>query len=308
MARQNREISVFSLSAVDLFANIGSVFLILTMIIIPNVTKKEAKESKDLVKVENLEKVLNEKDSLKKKVDESTKELNEVKNELKELKEKLLENSPEEIDKMKDEIKKAKNMKLELERLKKELVAKENEIAKLMKKDDQKQNVFDLEAKERKLMNDNKRLEFQVNNLEEKIRSLEKKLSKSGTSEEFMAIVIRWPTQKHDIDLIVKDPNGKIFNFKNRKYSSYPGNFMLDSRFGPGAEVWQTERLFPGIYTITFEFYNPYGNAEPVTIDGTVFSNKSTIHFPSVILNYPSSRNAHFKLRVSNEKEISIVK
>jgi len=60
----------------------------------------------------------------------------------------------------------------------------------------------------------------------------------------FLAFVMSWGTRNQDIDLIVTDPKGHIFNFKNRQYKNVPGFLVLDTRQGPGVEIWQSAGYF----------------------------------------------------------------
>lgn len=123
----------------------------------------------------------------------------------------------------------------------------------------------------------------------------------------FAAVVITWPTQNHDIDLIVTDPEGRVYNYKNRSFDKHPGQFVLDTRRGPGAEMWQTDRLLPGVYQIKYLFYNTYGNSAPAPVSGSVYSQGGIFELPKVDLNFGAKREQVYKITISKKGEVKIV-
>jgi uncharacterized protein YfaP (DUF2135 family) len=110
--------------------------------------------------------------------------------------------------------------------------------------------------------------------------------------------MMKWSTNDQDVDLKVTDPTGKRFDFKHRKYSGHPGVFVLDTRRGPGMELWQADKIIPGTYQITYQFYNEYGNNSPCPVTGTLFSPKGSIDLPTVTLNTGGKREASFRIQV----------
>ncbi len=113
----------------------------------------------------------------------------------------------------------------------------------------------------------------------------------------FVAFVMSWDTRDHDVDLVVEDPNKRSFDFKKRSHKSHPGLLVLDTRQGPGVEIWQADKIIPGVYTFNYLFYNSYGNPKPCTLTGTLFTSKGAIKMPSVTLD--TTKNKSIKLRVS---------
>jgi len=124
-----------------------------------------------------------------------------------------------------------------------------------------------------------------IENLSRQLTSLEESNNKSN----FLAFVMSWSNPKQDIDLYVTDPSGRTFDFKNRNYKDHPGFLVLDTRQGPGVEVWQSDRIVPGVYSFRYFFYNAYGNTDPCSIQGTLFTSKGQVSLPLVTLN-PQSK------------------
>ncbi|MBN8537712.1 MAG: hypothetical protein J0M15_11720 [Deltaproteobacteria bacterium] len=157
-------------------------------------------------------------------------------------------------------------------KLKKVIQKKEEDIKKMASRDDFKKEYEHEKDKNQAL--DQRNLE-----LMEKIKSLENKGS-------FLAIILNWFTTEHDLDLTITDPNGKKFNFKSKQYPNYPGKMVLDTRRGPGAEIWQADKIIPGTYKAEISFYNQYGNPAPAEGKLVIFSPKGNVEVPNLKLDF----------------------
>jgi flagellar motor protein MotB len=162
------------------------------------------------------------------------------------------------------------------------------------------------EAELQNLTSQKTALEKRVSDQAAQIQQLEKQSARAAGGA-FAAVVISWPTQNHDIDLIVTDPEGKSYNYKHRAFDQHPGKFVLDTRRGPGAEMWQTDRILPGIYQIKYLFYNTYGNNDPAPVSGSIYSQGGIFDLPKVELNFNTKREQTFKLKISDKGEVQIV-
>lgn len=154
-----------------------------------------------------------------------------------------------------------------------------------------------LEASKEQLEKNNKLLEA----------NLKKAESAGGAQKAFLAVFISWSTRDHDIDLVVKDPSGKKFDFKNRKHGSHPGYFALDTRRGPGAELWQSDRIVPGTYTATYSFYNQYGNTEPAKVSGTIYSAKGSFEITAVQMDVGSKKEYLIQFDVKEDGSVNVL-
>jgi uncharacterized protein YfaP (DUF2135 family) len=117
---------------------------------------------------------------------------------------------------------------------------------------------------------------------------------------------MRWPTMNHDIDLVVTDPNGVTFNYKHRKKENYPGLFALDTRQGPGAEIWQSDQAIPGTYSVQYVFYNQYGNKEAAPISGSIMTSKGAFEVPVVTLRFEDKKTATFTFSVDKNGKVTL--
>ena len=79
--------------------------------------------------------------------------------------------------------------------------------------------------------------------------------------------------EKHDLDLRITTPSKKTFSFNKRKITSEPGAFVLDSRYGPGVEMWRSENFTPGRYKAKVSLYNKNGNTMNPKLQLNVLTN-----------------------------------
>lgn len=129
-----------------------------------------------------------------------------------------------------------------------------------------------------------------------------------GKGQDFMAFFINWPTKDHDVDLTIVDPSGKTFDFKRREYKGQPGLFALDTRRGPGVELWQSKNIVPGKYKATYQMYNDYGNAEAAPVSAVILTPKGSFELPLVNLSTSGTRRVTVDFEVDKAGGIKINK
>jgi flagellar motor protein MotB len=139
----------------------------------------------------------------------------------------------------------------------------------------------------------------------QKITELEQLLQDLRTRNYMMAY-IKWDTEKHDIDMTVKDPAGHLFNYKNRSFVNVAGNLILDSRYGPGAEVWNSNKLEAGIYEITASLYNQFGNPNDAVLTGSIITAYGVLELPKAYLNMKDNPSFVYKVQVTAEGKLSL--
>jgi chemotaxis protein histidine kinase CheA len=275
--------------------------------------------------VENLQKDVADKKDLLAQKEKLEKELVELNNAKVIAENKAEENSKKQTTKSeKEKIQKEKIQSLveQLKKVKEQVKDQEREVQQKIK--EQKDIISDLKkelkASERqmasvdpdeipKLKDKLQEMQAQNKELEQKLKEAKKDNEKSGntSSQAFLAVFINWSTKDHDIDLVIKDPSGKEFNFKKRKYPSHPGFFALDTRRGPGAELWQSDRIIPGKYTAIYSFYNQYGNTEVAKVSGTIYSPKGSFEIQPVEMDINNKKKYEISFDVNGEGDVKIL-
>lgn len=309
--RKNREINVFSTSAIDLFASALGVFIILVMVLFPyfgkryKLTPQKITPTKTNVSPEKLIEQITE---LKQVSAALQTDLEERETIIKSM-----------TTKMEEQESKASVMEAEINRLK-ELTKPKNVVNAPMPEvnntEQLQEKVFELEqqmtvaerakqALQQQVVESEKtkeNLQQQIQELQQQVQQQQAKSEDDGEkSSNFMAVIIQWPSLKHDVDLEVQSPSGKKYNFKKRKYKGNPAQFTLDSRTGPGSEVWQTSELEEGTYKVRYNFYNHYGNKENAKVDARVFTKKGAYKIPTQTLEFPKKRKYEFQFTVNED-------
>lgn len=123
--------------------------------------------------------------------------------------------------------------------------------------------------------------------------------------KKIMVISTTWETEKHDVDLVIVDPNGFRYTFKNKRSPSSVGALEIDSRYGPGLELWRTQDLKPGKYKILVKLYNQFGNAKDAVVKTQIVTNVSSIDLPEAVLNN-ASKEKTYNVNVDEQGTISV--
>ena len=216
-------------------------------------------------------------------LEKNKRELEKAKESENTLKTKLVEIERQLEDRKKD--------KVQIEELQKRIVAQTAEIEKLTVPPPPTKVQEDKTPELQKIV---KQQERRIEKLEGEL----KEAKEAATTSSFLAFVMSWSTRSHDLDLKVEDPEGKTFDFKHRKHGSHPGLFVLDTREGPGAEIWQADKILVGTYKFTFTFYSQHGNPEPCVISARLFSPQGGVEIPIIKLDGTAQRNHTAKIRI----------
>ncbi len=164
----------------------------------------------------------------------------------------------------------------------------------------------ELKAQLASLSKDKQDLQLKYVELNSKLSKEIDKNKANQTKQAFMAFTINWSTRDHDIDLTIEDPNGQKFDFKKRSFQGHPGLFALDTRRGPGVELWQTERIIPGKYKATYYFFNQYGNISSAKISGTIFTPKGSFEIPLVEMDLSKNRKFEVVFEVEKDGQVNL--
>ncbi|OFZ16802.1 MAG: hypothetical protein A2Z20_02065 [Bdellovibrionales bacterium RBG_16_40_8] len=232
--------------------------------------------------------------------------------------------SPEDIKKMQESIEqkfssvKVKSSENQESGAKEKIASLQEEIAKLKEKNEImsekiSRNIASLELQPNLQSSQANEVKKKDSELVEKgqiIDELKKQneelANKLSSYKNFFAIIINWSTSDHDIDFSVTDPAGHNFDFKHRSFDGVPGAFALDTRRGPGTEVWQAEDLMSGEYKAEIKFYNQNGNTQNAKVKMIIFSTRGKLEVPEFEMDFKSSRNKTILFTVNEEGRVSL--
>lgn len=237
MKKKNRDINIFSMSALDLFASAMGAFLLISVMALPYYLKVDP----DLVK-----------------------QAQEA-----EAKAKQAEQQRQECANKRAECEEAKSQcETEKAKLKAQNQSLSEENAQL------KSNQGSCEEEKRKL-------EAENNALKDKNEEYQKRLRKS-----FCVITIQWESSDlTDIDLHIIDPKKREYYYKKREYDSKASLTVDSVDTTQGTEVWVNKELQPGKYKIGYVYFKAKNGVVPVTVKGSVLTNKLTGDLPTKKLN-----------------------
>ena len=84
----------------------------------------------------------------------------------------------------------------------------------------------------------------------------------------FALVIMSWST-RDDVDLHVVDPQGREFFFNNKRMPGTPAALEEDNIQGPGNEVWLHPSATPGRYRICYKLYS-HRTRRPLPVRGSV--------------------------------------
>lgn len=224
--------------------------------------------------------------------------------------EKLLDKNKQmakDLQKSQEEIEKKKDLTV-TETEKKQLEVKIAELEKRMQEQQtiEKQQSAKVEEQKRQIASvqeqntviqsvtlENKKIKEELEKTQKKQKELVEKMKDMVPKEDkkvvenpnnFLMISTTWATEKHDIDLEIVDTNNKKFNFKKKSYGGIDGQFEIDSRYGPGLEMWKTPKLQPGQYKVKVTLYNSNGNDAPAEVQTSLITVTENVKLPRITL------------------------
>jgi flagellar motor protein MotB len=159
-------------------------------------------------------------------------------------------------------------------------------------------NVEEMKEQNAQLQNELEQKKKDFDQLKDESEKLQK------NAQRYMMVLLTWETEKQDLDLQVITPSHKQFNFKKRKIAGEPGSFELDSRYGPGIEMWKAENFGPGVYSAKVSLYNQNGNKSPAPVKLSVLTNRGSYRSPAFSVDEKNSEK-EIRFSVTPEGEVS---
>jgi len=141
--------------------------------------------------------------------------------------------------------------------------------------------------------------------LVEKMKDMVPKDQITQNPNNFLMISTTWASEKHDIDLEIIDVNNKKFNFKKKSYGGVDGQFEIDSRYGPGLEMWKTPKLQPGQYKVKVTLYNTNGNEAPAEVQASVITVTENFKLPIIKLS-KTDKTKEVRFNVDEKGKITL--
>jgi uncharacterized protein YfaP (DUF2135 family) len=258
MRRRNREINIFNMSALDLFASALGAFILLFAILMPYYLK-----TSKIVMQENVQ------------------------------------------------------LKAQVQDCQTQVANLQGQVADLQgQTQDLQQQLATCEQQKQQLKAENDQLKQQQSQEQSRQQALEQENAglkqenagyKARLSQTFLAVVIKWPTFKVDIDLHIKDPDGKEFSYQQKSYAGSPAELSVDTQIGPGIEIWEHPSASPGEYKISYTFFENHNDtAMPTEVMGTIYFRDGSKKLNTIQLNTRGDNKQVAIITVTTEGDVSV--
>jgi len=129
----------------------------------------------------------------------------------------------------------------------------------------------------------------------------------------FLAVVLKWATPKHDIDLHVVDTDRNEFDFSkhNRTRSDFPSSnaeLSVDTTRGPGIEIWENPQAKTGIYRIYVNLYSRHGNTANPLVKTNLYYRDGALPLQDVTLTTVGNKVLIAVVEVKRGGEVVVIR
>jgi len=163
--------------------------------------------------------------------------------------------------------------------------------------------LFPYYLKESKVIEQLKVAKIELTKTQQQLQQCQKKLKQANKananclkklSQTFLIVIMKWSTIKHDVDLHVVTPEGNEFYYdKNNRnglnYSSSNAVLSVDTKRGPGFEMWEEPTAKSGEYKIFYRFFARHNGVHSAKVSGSIYFRGGSKKLPLKTL----SRAAH---------------
>ena len=254
MKSRSREINVFSMSALDLFASALGAFILISIVLMPYFLHVDPEE------VAKLRQELQQERST---LAETRRRLQEAQSELQQCRQQEAA-CREDLAALEQEVTRLQDM---LDRAQADLAEARED---LQQAQSELQQCRQQEAACREELDALRQEASALQQCQAELNACEEKLSRT-----FLAIVIQWSTKIHDVDLHVIDPAGERFYYEAKTISGRPGELSADTTIGPGVEIWEVPEALVGKYQVLYSFFSNEDdddkNEGPAIVKGGVY-------------------------------------
>lgn len=147
--------------------------------------------------------------------------------------------------------------------------------------------------------------EAELENLQKKLADLETQNQKELQRGKNILLMARWNQEKYDLDLEVKDPQGRLSNFRSRNLADGKLQFLADATQGPGSEIVRVNSSLEGTYEMKVKIYNNRGEVSPVQVDLVALTADGEVQLKKIELSRDKGSEQKVPVRISLDGSIS---
>ena len=319
MKRRSRDINVFSMSALDLFASALGAFILIAVVIFPYFPntgmadpgglddalerlREVASGSEELLRIHDELNVAMA--GLREEVSSCQHRTEQLQYELQETRERIhaLERALEDQDVLRHELaacrQESMSQQAQIMTQQEQISSQQEQIGQQQEQIGQQQEQIARQQEQVAQQQEQvAQQQAQIGEQEGRIVDLERR--------KFLLVTVSWDgDQGDDVDLHVIDPNGNEYYFGNRTYPDSDARFEEDSLNGPGNEVWLQPQAIPGEYRI---YYNPFSlDSSRVEVRGRIVHPFTRHEFRERHLRPDGERELVARVVVDDEGNIAV--
>ena len=249
MRLRSKEINVFNMSALDLFASALGAFILITLVLFPYFPNTgDSQERVDEVKAQLAQ--------TEAQLEQTSAELEQTSSELEQLRAQQRPGLEQELQAVREQLSACQAQREEAQAALNACQAQLRET----------------EAADSALG----ACENQNRQMQQELQSCAQQLRKK-----FVLVVISWSTND-DVDLHIIDPAGREYYYEKKFHSGSRAKLEEDNTRGPGNEIWLHPAAEPGRYRVYFKYYD--GSGRDVRVRGAVLTPRGRTELPGTVL------------------------
>ena len=274
MKRSSREISIFNISALDLFASALGAFILIAIILFPyfpntGVTRVELEQE--------LESMEQELESMRSALEEAQREAQAA--------QARAEQAQREAEAAQV---RAEEAQRQAEAAQAQAAQAQSELARARAENEElRRGQANLDS-----------CQSQREELQSELETCQEELKRK-----FLLIVISWGS-RDDVDLHVFDPRGQEYSWQTRTHAGSTAKFEEDNTRGPGNEIWLNPETAPGNYEIKYNLYR--ADSSSVQVRGAMLTPNGRQSFREITLRGRSNPIPYNRSRFVNVVTIHV--
>ena len=122
----------------------------------------------------------------------------------------------------------------------------------------------------------------------------------------FVLVLASWSTNNDDVDLHVVDPQGNEFYFSDRRHPGSDAAFEEDNIRGPGNEIWLHPNAEPGRYRVCYKLFSDSSESGLPDVRGSILWQEGKIEIPNVSLTSDDEVRLAVEFEVDADGNVSL--
>ena len=287
MKKATREINIFSMSALDLFASALGAFILITVMLFPYFPNTGDSPERVAAVRARLQQAQQQLQQAQQELQQSQQQLQQAQQELQQSQQQLqqAQQAQQELQQAQQELQQSRQ---QLQQAQQQLQQAQRQLQQAQQKN---QQVQQLQADLGVCRSSSERTRNELESCQQQAR------------RRFLLILMSW-SGRDDVDLHLVDPQGREFYFSQKTHAGTRAKLEEDNIQGPGNEIWLHPQTLPGEYKV---YYNLYAKrSSRIGVRGAMLTPEGKINFPDRVLSVQGRKILAAVIRVDNQGNITL--